>query len=273
MTRRLPLAEGALAAYFAVAVAVGLLPAVGVTQQSLVGAMSFSPADLMSGKLWLLPLSGVIVDGETWSQLAMLIGVAAALIALAGARTFWRAAILAHVGSTVVAYAVLGVLAVTAPSTIGDLFQDPDYGVSCVWAGSVGALAVVAARRCSSRRAKVVVAAGVSAPLVVVLTTGFLTPSGKVDLATLEHFLAFVIGMLAVAARRDHRARRALTALARAPRAGARTIPRRTTRSPRRRAGASSTVLRTSRSTTRISISAKLAPRQRRIPPPNGSHV
>lgn len=243
MPRRLAPADLALAAYFGIAVVVGLLPiSTGITHQTLVDALAFSPSDLLSGKLWLLPLSGVIVDGETWSQLAMLTGVAAALIALAGARTFWRAAILAHIGSTVVAYAVLGVLAVTAPSTVGDLFQDPDYGVSCVWAGSVGALAVVAARRCAGRRAKVAVAAGVSAPLVLVLTTGFLTPAGTVDLATLEHFLAFVIGMLAVAARRDHRARRALTALAtRAPRAGARTIPRRT---------------------ARISISAKPAPRR-----------
>jgi hypothetical protein len=221
MSRRLPLAEGALAAYFALAVAVALLPAVGVTQQSLVGAMAFSPADLVSGKLWLLPLSGVIVDGATWSQLAMLAEVAVALVVLEGARTFWRAAILAHVGSTVIAYAVLGVLAVTAPSTIGDLFRDPDYGVSCVWAGCVGALAVVAARRCSNRPAKLAVAAGVSAPLVLVLTAGFVTRAGTVDLATLEHFVAFGIGMLAVAAR--HRAWRARSALPiRAPRAGAR---------------------------------------------------
>lgn len=224
MSRRLPLAAGALAAYFALAIVVALLPAVGITQQSLVGAMAFSPSDLVSGKLWLLPLSGVIVDGNTWSQLAMLAEVAAALVVLAGARTFWRAAIVGHVGSTLIAYAILGVLAVTAPSAIGDLVDAPDYGVSCVWAGSVGALAVVAARRCASRPAKAAVAVAVSAPLVIVLTAGFVTPAGTVNLATLEHVLAFALGMLA--ARRTTRApsRRPATGSAGQPHLAARAV-------------------------------------------------
>jgi hypothetical protein len=214
MPRRLPIATGALAAYFALALVLALLPAIGVTQQSLVGAMAFSPADLVSGKLWLLPLSGVIVDGNTWSQLAMLTEVAAALVVLADARTFWRAAILGHVGSTFIAYAILGVLALTVPTAIGGLFQAPDYGVSCIWAGSVGALAVIAARRCSSRPAKMAVAAAVSAPLILVLTAGFVTPAGTVNLATLEHSLAFVLGLVA-AGRRDGRAWPAPSALGR----------------------------------------------------------
>jgi hypothetical protein len=210
--RRLAIAELALVAYFAVAVVVGLLPSsTGITHRALVAALAFSPSDLVSGKLWLLPLSGVVVDGETWVQLAVLAEVAVVLVVLAGARTFWRAAIFAHVGSTLIAYAVLAVLAVVAPSATGDLFRDPDYGVSCIWAGSLGALAVVGARRCTGRPAKLAVAAAVSAPLVVGLTAGAVTPAGTLDLATVEHLLAFVLGVLAARAAVPGGARPSLT--------------------------------------------------------------
>jgi hypothetical protein len=200
MVRRLPLAESALAAYFAAMVAVAVLPVLGITEQSLVGALAFSPADLVSGRLWLLPLSGVIVDGTAWSQLVELAEGAAALVLLGGAGTFWRAAIAGHVGSTLIAYAVLGVLAMAAPASVGDLFRDPDYGVSCVWAGCLGALAVVAARRCRSRRAKVAVVCVACGPLVSLLQGGFVTQAGTVDLATLEHLLAFGLGALVAGA-------------------------------------------------------------------------
>jgi hypothetical protein len=196
--RRLAPADLALAAYFGIAVVVGLLPiSTGITHQTLVDALAFSPSDLLSGKLWLLPLSGVIVDGETWAQLAVLAEAAVALVVLAGARTFWRAAIFAHVGSTLIAYALLAVLAVAAPAATGDLLRDPDYGVSCIWAGSLGALAVVGARRCVTRRARWVVAATVGAPVVVLLAGGPLTANGTLDLATVEHLFAFVLGALA----------------------------------------------------------------------------
>jgi hypothetical protein len=135
-----------------------------------------------------------------WQSGSRCCRAAVALVGLAGARTFWRAAIAAHVGSTLLAYAVLGALAVAAPSATGDLYRDPDYGVSCIWAGTLGALAVVGARRCVSRAGKLAVVAAVGAPLVVLLTSGVVTPIGTLELSTVEHGFAFILGALAARA-------------------------------------------------------------------------
>jgi hypothetical protein len=197
--RRRPSFAGiAVVVYVAVVVVVALLPSIGgITHRTLVASLAFSPSDLASGRLWLLPLSGVVVDGPTWGQLALLAEAAVALVVVAGARTFWRAAILAHAGSTLAAYAVLEVLDAADPSITGDLFRDPDYGVSCVWAGAVGALAVVGARAWPNARAKVAIAATVGAPLAALLAAGFVTPAGTLDIASVEHLFAFPLGALA----------------------------------------------------------------------------
>ena len=47
------------------------------------------------------------MDGDTWPQLALLLQTAVVVVAMAGARTFWRAAMAAHVGSTLIAYGLL----------------------------------------------------------------------------------------------------------------------------------------------------------------------
>jgi hypothetical protein len=188
----------AVAVYLAVAVVVGLLPGTsGISHHALVAALAFSPSDLASGRLWLLPLSGVVVEGETWVQLVLLVEAALALVVIAGARTFWRAAIFAHAGSTLMAYAILALLEVADRQATGDLFQDPDYGVSCVWVGSIGALAVVSARSWAHAHTRVAIAVTVGAPIVVLLAAGFVTPAGTLDIATVEHLLAFLLGALA----------------------------------------------------------------------------
>ena len=203
-------ADLAVAAYFAVAAAVALLPGLtGITHGELVDVLAFSPSDLLSGRLWELPLSGVVVDGDTWPQLALLLQTAVVLVAMAGARTFWRAAIAAHIGSTLIAYGLLAGLELADPRATGDLFTDPDYGVSCVWAGCVGALAVVAARRSQTRVVRAGVATAVTASLVLLLGPGFVTPAGTLRLATLEHALALLLG--AWVARRGSAAKSAQT--------------------------------------------------------------
>ena len=203
---RLSLAGAALVAYLGVVVVVGLLPA--GAHRTLVAALAFSPSDLASGRLWLLPLSGFVVEGALWVQVAILAQAALALVVLAGVRTFWRAAIVALVGSTIIAYAILELVDVAAPGATGDLFRDPDYGVSCVWAGTVGALAVVGARSWSRAHPKAAVAATVGAPIAVLLAAGFITAAGTLDIASVEHLFAFLLGAL-VACRTPRAADRA----------------------------------------------------------------
>ena len=198
MPRRLSFAGLALVGYLAAVVVVGLLPGqAGISHRTLVAALAFSPADLMSGRLWLLPLSGVVAEGDTWAQIALLAPAALAVVAVAGARTFWRAAIFAHVGSTFIAYAILALLEIADPPAVGDLFRDPDYGLSCVWAGAVGAFAVVVARSRANRRAKLTAAATLGVPVVALLAVGFVTPAGTLDIASVEHLFAFLLGALA----------------------------------------------------------------------------
>jgi hypothetical protein len=200
--RRLRLPELATVAYFAVASSIGALPALaGLSHDALDSAMAFSPAALLAGKLWLLPLSGLVVNGETWEQLALLAAAAAVLVVVVDGRLFWRVAIGAHIGSTLVAYAIVGVLAVAAPSVTSGVIAAPDYGVSCIWAGCLGALALTIARR-SSRRvpafalfAAIALLTAIPVGLDGLGATGFVT-GGTLDLSPVEHVLAFGIGVL-----------------------------------------------------------------------------
>jgi hypothetical protein len=198
LARRASFAGLALVGYLAAVVVVGLLPGqAGISHRTLVAALAFSPADLASGRLWLLPLSGVVAEGDTWAQIALLAPAALAVVVVAGARTFWRAAIFAHVGSTFIAYAILALVEIADRPAVGDLFRDPDYGLSCVWAGAVGAFAVVVARSRANRRAKLTAAATFGVPVVALLAVGFVTPAGTLDIASVEHLFAFLLGALA----------------------------------------------------------------------------
>jgi hypothetical protein len=109
------------AVYFAVA-AVGIhLPA--------------SADAVAHGQVWLLLTSGLdAADPFPLAQVAITAAVAGLVIGLAGARTWWRAALTGHVGSAVLAYALIAAAGAHAAAA------EPDYGVSCVLGASCGAL-------------------------------------------------------------------------------------------------------------------------------------
>ena len=69
------------------------------------------------------------------------VGLAAAVAALAinrlGAAAWWRAALAGHIGSALIAYALIGLAGAERAAAT------PDYGVSCVLGASLGALLTV----------------------------------------------------------------------------------------------------------------------------------
>jgi hypothetical protein len=179
-------------AYLAAVWLVAQLPALfGFSHGALGRALAFSPADLVHLRLWLLPASGFVVAGDTTGQLATLAPVAACVVLFGGAAAFWRAAIAGHVGSTLVAYAIVGVLLLVDPASVRDLVSAPDYGISCVYAGSLGALAVAGARR--GRTVALLALAGAALGMLPLLAPGLVTSAGTLELATLEHGWAFAL--------------------------------------------------------------------------------
>jgi hypothetical protein len=88
------------------------------------------------------------------------------------------AAVVGHVGATLVAYAGLGLLRAVDPHAGSGVLDAPDYGVSCVFAAWLG----VSAARGQSRLARTGAAAAI----------GVLAIGG--DLAAFEHLLAAVAG-------------------------------------------------------------------------------
>jgi hypothetical protein len=183
-----------IAAYIAVVAAVELLR--WASGLDLATDLAASPGGLAAGRVWELVTSGFVVTGEPVGQLAALSLAAVAVVHWLGAGIFWRVAIVAHVGSALLAYAAVGVLWLTSSHVVSSVVTDPDYGTSCVWAGAVGALVGAAVLR--HHRLDVVLAVATSVAFVVQIP---FAPG----LAGAEHVLAFVLGgCVVIAGRRRH---------------------------------------------------------------------
>ncbi|MGB2953727.1 MAG: hypothetical protein WBB74_10125 [Gaiellaceae bacterium] len=157
------------------------------------GLLASSPDALAHGKLWLLLTSGFVVAGPPVVQLAA-IGVFAWLLLRArGARVLLDAALAGHVGSALVAYAGVAFLLLVDPQLVHHVSSAPDYGVSCVLAGLLGAItATTWQRRRAGHRSRLELGVPLLGIGVIAALTG-LSPG----LSTSEHALAFGLGMLA----------------------------------------------------------------------------
>ncbi len=149
-----------------------------------------SAAKVAAGEIWLLPASALVVDRPVYVGLVAfgLFGFAAMLIC--GARIFWIAAVLGHIGSTLAVYAIIGGARLTDPDLFTSAVAKQDLGVSAMqgaWAGAIAATAWSWAR--ADRRARAAVAAGVCALAGV---AWWLHPDPSV--LTTEHLFAFAIG-------------------------------------------------------------------------------
>jgi hypothetical protein len=152
--------------------------------------LASSPAEVARGRVWSLLTSALLVTRDPIVQL-----VAAALLTVAamqalGPATFWLAAAAGHVGSALLAYAGIGLLWLIGRADVDSVVHAPDFGISCVVIGVLGALTVAASGRVPPGQRMLAIAAGVALWAVI-------PPFG---LAAVEHALAFALGAVAAVA-------------------------------------------------------------------------
>jgi hypothetical protein len=159
--------------------------------------LASSPAAIARGRLWSLVTSGLLVTRDPIVQLVAAALLTVAAIQALGPATFWLAAAAGHLGSALLAYAGIGLLWLLARADVDSVTDAPDFGISCVVLGVLGALAVAASGRRPAAWRMLAVAAGAAICAVI-------PPFG---LAAVEHALAFALGAAAAAAatRGSHR--------------------------------------------------------------------
>jgi hypothetical protein len=146
-----------------------------------------SPSGLLSGNVWRLLTSGFIIAGKPWAQLALTTAAVITVLVLFGPGLFWRAAFAGHVVATVIAYLGVAVLWLVARGDVDHVVDEPDYGISCVLAGTLGALGGAGLR--AWNQPWTVVPAAVATVLILAAIT-----LANDDLTGAEHGLAFVLG-------------------------------------------------------------------------------
>jgi len=100
-----------------------------------------SSADQVAdGELWRLFSSGLVVDGVAAPQIALTALAAFAVIRLQGAAVWWAAMLVGHVGSALIAYAIVGIAVALGSGGAEAAANDPDFGISCVLGATLGAL-------------------------------------------------------------------------------------------------------------------------------------
>jgi hypothetical protein len=150
--------------------------------------LASSPGALAAGRLWTLVTSAFIIDGPSVPQILMTALVAGGVVRLGGPALFALSAVAGHVGATLLAYLGIAAVSITDPATTNGVVHAPDYGISAVWAASVGTLLVLVHREGAHPR--------VTTAFGVVLLATFLALVGlDGELAQVEHLLAFLIGV------------------------------------------------------------------------------
>lgn len=169
-----PIAAGAMAAYVAAVALAGIL---GARRARLAS----SPAGVGRGHLVELLTSGLPVSGPWLPATLVLAGSGLLAARAAGPQVAVVAALLAHVGGTLIAYALLALARVHSPLFWQGSWHAPDYGVSLVFAAWLAVAAVRAPNRVTG---------------LGILLVGFALARPMMTLTGLEHACAFAIGAL-----------------------------------------------------------------------------
>jgi len=147
--------------------------------------LASSPAALAAGKVWTLLTSGFLIDGAAAPQLVVTAALAFAALRCGGSRLFWTAAAAGHIGSTLIAYAGVGLISLVDERLVDGVVSAPDYGISCVWAAGLGVVAAGAWLR-GGTRGRLIASASLG---ILVAVTVY-----SQGIATVEHVLAWILG-------------------------------------------------------------------------------
>ena len=150
-----------------------------------VGGLASTPDLIVHGELWTLLSSSLPVGRLPFLEIAALFGAIYGVWRVAGISAVWIAGLAAHLGSTLVVYAGMGGLWLADHGSVDRYLDRPDYGISAIWLGELGFLTTTLWRR--NRR----LALGVGVASLIV-SAGLAPVAGEV--ATAEHFAAYVIG-------------------------------------------------------------------------------
>ena len=173
-------------AYLAAVALIALARA--ATGHPTVAALALTPDALGAGHVWLLATSGAIVNGSVVPQLVALAATIVVAVQRLGVRFTVVVMVVAHVGATLLAYAVLQVTTGDADGAHNRTF---DYGTSAVWLGLLGALAVEWLHRGHRLLAAAACAAALAGAILFPL------------MPALEHVLAFALGAVLTEWRRS----------------------------------------------------------------------
>jgi hypothetical protein len=172
-----------------------------VTAAARLGAVRMSalvgtPSEVADGKVW-LPLTGALVaDRPVALSLAAFALFAFATLAVCRVRVLVAAAVLGHLGATLLVYLGLAAVRAADPEAFENAVTHQDYGVSAMLAAWLGAIVFVAWRRRHDARERLAIVGFVALCTAV----GWIADSRRTALDA-DHVVAFAIGIGVAGAR------------------------------------------------------------------------
>jgi hypothetical protein len=142
------------------------------------------------GDVWRLLSSSLIVDSDfPLLQIVVLAAATGLVLTRYGGVVWWLAALAGHVGSALLAYALIAVADALGSDSAERVQDDWDYGISCVLAALAGVLFAGGVRRLRGARGG---AADVA--LIVAVSLGLAGWVATIDWYGVEHVFAFALG-------------------------------------------------------------------------------
>lgn len=149
-----------------------------------------SPDTVAAWELWRLVTSSLIVDADVpLLQIAVLVAATALVLVRYGPIVWWLAALIGHVGSALMAYALIAVAGALGSDSAERFEDDWDYGISCVLAALAGVLFAGGVRALRAGRG-----GALDVGVVVAASLGLLGWLVTIDWYGVEHLLAFALG-------------------------------------------------------------------------------